>query len=642
MSVRALVTALLAGVALLGSVPASAAASEVVDPTSAAAQQLAQRYAPDIVVRRYDSLCADDGEPFVPMTVDAVLGNPEVALRQVGNGDPVIKWAPTAKDLYQRGEGVYLDLPGDSLQPGCIFASDSARYNPGGRSAVYAHVTAESGKPGYLAVQYWLYWYYNDWNDKHESDWEFVQVLFHASSVDEALSEDPSSVGYAQHTGGEVSAWTSDKLERDGTHPVVYSSQRSHASYVEPALFLGRGASEGFGCDNTQAPSTSLRPTVVLLPDKPTGADDPFAWLDFHGRWGERQASPNDGPTGPSSKPRWTEPVSWQDDLRDSSFVVPGGSAAAPVVIETFCDVVGKGSVIFIDFVSSPGKVLVVFAAIVLLLSFLLRRTSWRLVDGLPVVARRRAGEIVRAAVHLYRARSVTFAALGLIALPVVVVAVLVSALLPYLPWIGDAVEVSESGGPGSRALLSSVVAAAFWPVTLTLVTAAVAFVTGADQRISAQDGVRTVWHRIPDLASSFVPAVVVIFALALTVVGAPIAAWLTVRLQFLPQVTMLEGARGRRALARSSALVRGRWIHTAVISGIVWSAVAGVSLLVALLLLVAFTGLPLWSITLSMVLCQVALVPLGALVMTLLYGDASAEHETRTAADRSGPLVPA
>ena len=122
----------------------------------------------------------------------------------------------------------------------------------------------------------------------------------------------------------------------------------------------------------------------------------------------------------------------------------------------------------------------------------------------------------------------------------------------------------------------------------------------------------------------------------------APVAAWLTVRLQFLPQVTMLEGASGRRTLARSGALVRGRWIHTAVVSGIVWAAVGGISLLVGLLLLVGFTGLPLWSISMAMVICQVALVPLGALVMTLLYGDAYAEHKARIAADQSKPLVSA
>src|SRR4051794_6243454 len=71
--------------------PARAEAPE----TSSPEQQLAERYAPTVMLRAHDGVCGDTGEPYVPMTVDAVLGNPEVALRQVGNGDPVITWAPT-------------------------------------------------------------------------------------------------------------------------------------------------------------------------------------------------------------------------------------------------------------------------------------------------------------------------------------------------------------------------------------------------------------------------------------------------------------------------------------------------------------------------------------------------------------------
>ena len=365
------------------------------------------------------------------MTVDAVLGNPEVALRQVGNGDPVIRWGPTAADLYGRGEGVYLDFPGDALKPGCVYASDSTRYNPAGQSAVYAHIAQQANRPGYLAVQYWLYSYYNDWNDKHESDWEFVQVLFRASSVDEALAKGPTSVGYAQHTGGEESDWTSDKLERHGTHPVVYSSERSHASYVQPALFLGRGASEGFGCDNTQAPSTRLHPRVVLLPDQPTGSDDPFAWLAFNGRWGERQASPNNGPTGPLSKPRWSAPVDWQEGLRDTSFVVPGGSAAPPPVIETFCTVVGKGSVAVHQLHGQSAEGAVPPAALGLVLWFLLRRTSWRSCHHCPSsrdggLARSRGR---RCTLYGERPASPSLRS-GCIAVPVAVLAALVTAVL--------------------------------------------------------------------------------------------------------------------------------------------------------------------------------------------------------------------
>jgi hypothetical protein len=257
--------------------------------SSQEAHELAQEYSPIVMLRDFTKPCGP-GEPYVPMRVDALLDNPEIALRQVGNHDAVIEWGPSAADLYGRGTGTYLDLPGDALSPGCIYARDSARYTPLSKSAVYAHVTTQADEPGYVAVQYWLYWYYNDWNDKHESDWEFVQVLIKAPTVAAALDTEPFQVGYAPHTGGETAAWDSDKLTREGTHPVVYSSQGSHASYFEPALFLGRSADEGFGCDNTQAPNTRVVPKAVLLPDKPSGPASRFAWLAFDGRWGERHS----------------------------------------------------------------------------------------------------------------------------------------------------------------------------------------------------------------------------------------------------------------------------------------------------------------------------------------------------------------
>jgi hypothetical protein len=541
---------------------------------------------------------------------------------------------------------VYLDLAGDSLKPGCVFSSDSARYTPLDRAAVYAHVAQQKGRPGFVAVQYWLFWYYNDWNDKHEGDWEGIQVLFRADTVEDALAGSPVSVGYAQHVGGEVSDWTAEKLERDGTHPVVYSSENSHASYVQPALFLGRGASEGFGCDNTQAPSTRVTPRVVLLPDAASGPDDPFAWLDFQGRWGQREASPNDGPTGPTSKERWSEPVTWQDGLRESSFAVPGGSASAPAIIDSFCTVVGKGSVLFIDFVASPAKVLTCLVLLGLLLGFLLRRTSRRPVPPLPVVARRRAGEIARAATVLYRQRPGAFTTLGTIAVPVAVLAALTAAALEYLPFVETAVTVAETDDQASRALIASAVALAFWPITIVLVSAAVAALIEPDHgRPAGQrdhpDGaqptgvlggpaaaLRSVRGRAKDLASSFVPAAVLISVLSLTVIGLPVAVWLTVRFQFLAQVTMLEGLRGRRALARSSGLVRHRWLHTAVIAMLVWAVVGGAGVVLGLLLLVTVTGLPLWAVSAVVLFCQVALVPLGAIVITLLYGDARAERE--------------
>jgi hypothetical protein len=206
-------------------------------------------------------------------------------------------------DLYGLSEGFFLDFPGGALSPGCIYEQDFDRYTgtvTGAREpVVYARIATQDDEPDRLAVQYWFYWYFNDWNNKHESDWEGIQLLFDVGTVEEALRTEPVSVGYAQHEGGERADWDADKLDREGDRPVVYPSAGSHASYFGSALYLGRSASEGFGCDTTDGPSDRTDPSVVLLPDTVAGPDDPFAWLTFGGRWGERQSGPFNGPTGP-------------------------------------------------------------------------------------------------------------------------------------------------------------------------------------------------------------------------------------------------------------------------------------------------------------------------------------------------------
>ena len=56
------------------------------------------------------------------------------------------------------------------------------------------------------------------------------------------------------------------------------------------------------------------------------------------------------------------------------------------------------------------------------------------------------------------------------------------------------------------------------------------------------------------------------------------------------------------------------------------------VGVLLGLLALITVTGLPLWVISLITLVVEVALTPLGAIALTLLYGDARAEHDQEPA----------
>jgi len=177
----------------------------------------------------------------------------------------------------------------------------------------YAHLAAEAGRPGRLALQYWFFY---DFNDKHEGDWEMIQLVFHAPDANAALASGPSEVAYSQHGGAEGADWGDDKLERQVSRPLVYAAAGSHANYFSSKLWLGRGAAEGFGCDDTRGPCDTIRVQAIVVPTAVASPDDQYAWLAFPGRWGGLERGVNNGPTGPSTKSQWLEPISWQERTR--------------------------------------------------------------------------------------------------------------------------------------------------------------------------------------------------------------------------------------------------------------------------------------------------------------------------------------
>ena len=68
---------------------------------------------------------------------------------------------------------------------------------------MYAHVATDPGYPGKLALQYWFFYPFNDFNNTHEGDWEMTQLVFDAADAPEALTKEPAKVGYSSHEGAE-------------------------------------------------------------------------------------------------------------------------------------------------------------------------------------------------------------------------------------------------------------------------------------------------------------------------------------------------------------------------------------------------------------------------------------------------------
>src|SRR5579863_770776 len=324
------------------SAPVAAAASTPAGPDAAAA--LADKYSPVIGLEPQPTLCGA-GEAYRPTSLDIVLGNPEVTLRNADG--QVVKRGPTAQDLSDAPAGDYLDFGGNALRPGCFYEKQFKRWFGDRKPTVYVHIATDPDHPGKLAVQYWFYYTFNDFTNKHEGDWEMAQVDFDASTPEQALKTGPYQVDYAQHSGGERGAWHDDpKLAKDGTHPLEYIATGAHAGFFQRKLYLGKGGTAVFGCEDTRNAIDRFTLQTVVMPHTPVPQDSPFAWLNFPGRWGQRQPSVNNGPLGPANADRevWTHPITWADGLRTSSLVVPGGRTLGLSVTSFFCGSVEHAS----------------------------------------------------------------------------------------------------------------------------------------------------------------------------------------------------------------------------------------------------------------------------------------------------------
>ena len=88
--------------------------------------------------------------------------------------------------------GLLPRLSGQSPQSRAAATSGSSTTGTtAGRRAIYAHVATDPSDPGKLAVEYWFYYTFNDFTDKHESDWEMAQVDFAASTAARGASSGP-------------------------------------------------------------------------------------------------------------------------------------------------------------------------------------------------------------------------------------------------------------------------------------------------------------------------------------------------------------------------------------------------------------------------------------------------------------------
>ncbi len=537
---------LLAFAAVLVGTPPPVIASE------ADVDRLVETYAPLLRVVAQPVPCGP-GEPYRVMRPDALLG-----IDGIGRAGAVLRGpagdleAPTEADLPDPGDDTWhLDIPGNALRPGCDYEDlfEAWKTVP----TVFARVVSEADRPGELVVQYWFFYLYNDWNDRHEGDWEMIQVHFRAADPAEALAVGPYQVAFAQHEGAELSEWSDDVLQVvDGTRPVVYVAAGSHASYFREARWFGKSAASGFGCDDTRGPHEDVSPEVEVLDD-----DQLPRWARYEGRWGERRPSFNNGPTGPIAKRQWSEPVSWAThEGRRGAVDLPAGGTA---VTDTFCAVTRQASVLMFGFLDRPVLVGALAGAVLLGLVLALRSTVWRPAVLAPLVVRRRLGQMVLTALTFIRREPRAALRIGALLPLAGGLGALLQAIVLSSTDVGDLADVADRSSGSGGALALAVGGVFVLPATITVAVMAMLMAEA-----TIDDGapptyrslLSAAWGRRRVIGLGWGLAIAALLAMA-TVVLLPLVFWFLARWA----VAVPAALHGSRPLRRSATLTAGmRW----------------------------------------------------------------------------------
>ena len=157
-----------------------------------------------------------DGEPYRPVPVETVLDTPEIVLLD-GDGNAAKRprgW-PTSWGRAPRRHST-------SRQPAPRRLRLREGLPPLRRRPARRRLRARrhrSRRPGQIALQYWFFWYFDDYVNTHEGDWEFMQIVFPGSTAEEALAAPPLEVGYSQHSGGERADWAAPSSSGTATTP---------------------------------------------------------------------------------------------------------------------------------------------------------------------------------------------------------------------------------------------------------------------------------------------------------------------------------------------------------------------------------------------------------------------------------------
>jgi hypothetical protein len=260
------------------------------------ARVLLERHKPRLVYDSHEAYFADSAATWTDSPTNVLRRADGMVLAK----PPNLQLAHLGPKTYANGITV---RPGDAIgETTRDYAAHAAALHrkPAYKDRVYGH--ARHDPQGRLWLQYWLFYYYNDFQlagpflsgGKHEGDWELVQLRI-------GLAGRPEQAVFSQHKAAESKPWANvRKATNSPTTPLVYVARGSHANY-----FRSGSHWTGVWFDQADGKGPQITPTLEIV-----GDDEP--WMLWPGLWGDTKStgSPVDSasPNSPGCRPHWLDP----------------------------------------------------------------------------------------------------------------------------------------------------------------------------------------------------------------------------------------------------------------------------------------------------------------------------------------------
>jgi hypothetical protein len=169
-----------------------------------------------------------------------------------------------SSDLYQN---YYLDNQLGTIDNFDQIIGNAKLWESTNGNVVYYHIIGDTST-GEGVIQYWMFYAFNKGElNKHEGDWEMVQISFSGG--------EPSQVAYSQHHSGQKASW--GQVEKDGNNINVYVARGSHANYLRS--YSGKlGIASDIVGDNGRVLDSNDYQLIDLEQE---------GFVNFSGKWGE-------------------------------------------------------------------------------------------------------------------------------------------------------------------------------------------------------------------------------------------------------------------------------------------------------------------------------------------------------------------